>query len=218
MGVDAAVWASVRFAHDDGSESVARFCDRLGVSRSAYYRRRRRENWPPRPVQTNQDAGNRLNLVESVSSPNESGPLSAPPSKSHAATDQTVQRNSPEPDTGTRKHASRKRLIKRLYAAIDHELGRLEAGPFAEAGASVPEIERTTRTLMNMIRSLEKVLELETDKQNRSKRKRRAGDACASGRGVSSGQDGARDAERMRQDIAERLGRLHAQWSSGSRS
>ena len=188
MGADAAVWASIRRAHEDTTERATDFCRRHGVSTSAYYRRRRRECWPSRPN-------------------------SAARSSQSLQTPQLLeeQNASDEPLRPTRK-----RLAKRLYAAIDQELQQLETGACSADPMSVADVERRTRTLMNMIRGLEKVLELEADKQKqKNQRAKRKG---ASGRGSSSrtandGQTPSDDAERMRQEIAERLERLHAQWA-----
>jgi len=174
MGVDEAVWASVRRAHEDTTEPAAQFCRRLGVCVSTYYGRRTREGWSERPLNTEQ------------------APKSA----------------------GRKKRVSPKQLTKRLYAAIDQELQQLEAGDDTgrtPVAASVADIERRTRTLMNMIRGFEKVLELDTDKQKLKggRPKRRAGQRV---KRIQSDVS-ADDAQRMRQDIAERLERLHAQWS-----
>ena len=118
-----------------------------------------------------------------------------------------------------KKTVSAKRLTKRLYAAIDQELQQLEAGVESDqspAVTSVADIERRTRTLTNMIRGFEKVLELDTDKRKR----KRGGAKRRTGQGFERAQAdiSADDAERMRQDIAERLERLHAQWADTSRS
>ncbi len=115
--------------------------------------------------------------------------------------------------------ASPRRLTKRLYAAINQELQQLEAGAnegHASPVASVADIERRTRTLMNMIRGFEKVLELDTDKQKLKggRTKRSSGQKPQRQRADIS----AEDAEQMRQDIAERLERLHAQWADTSGS
>ena len=179
MGVDKAVWASVRHAHEETAEPAARFCRRLGVSISTYYGRRKREGWSERPE------------VAQVASKK----------------------------TGLTKRVSPKRLTKRLYAAIDQELQHLEAGAaegHVSATSSVVDIERRTRTLTNMIRGFEKVLELDTDKQKQKggRTKRSAGQ----GRKKLQPDISADDAERMRQDIAERLERLHAQWADTSGS
>ena len=106
------------------------------------------------------------------------------------------------------------RLVKRLYAAIDQELQQLEAGALDGPVASVADTERRTRTLMNMIRGLEKVLELDADKQ-KTKRGRGKRGTASGARGQTTAISNE-DANRMRQDIAERLERLHAQWADPS--
>ncbi len=210
MGVDEAVWASVRRAHEDTTEPAAQFCRRLGVSASTYYLRRRREEWASRPGTKSVTSRQQVVGSSSLSSPIDKCALTH-------ANDELAERASVS-DAAPKRRVSAKRLTTRLYAAIDQELQQLEAGAGAGAGAAtnVADIERRTRTLMNMIRGLEKVLELDTDKKNpkggRTKR--------------SAGQSSDRqqpdvtvdDAERMRQDIAERLKQLHAQWADPSGS
>lgn len=188
MGVDETVWASVRRAHEDTTESAAKFCKRFGVSVSTYYKRRKREGWPSRQGDgrkpgADQDNGGSSSRREGAKQTRASSPT---------------------------------RLIKRLYAAIDQELQHLEADACECPAAGVADIERRTRTLMNMIRGFEKVLELDADKQKPE------GSRAKRGAGQGAKRQDTRvsvdDAERMRQDIAERLERLNAQWADTSGS
>lgn len=218
MGVDETVWADVLRAHEDTAEPAAQFCRRLGVSESAYYQRRKREGWPARTTAKTRTRCQHT-VVQSMVAQTQ---RSKPPGDS--TTPETVQGlvypNSGDPEK-TVRGAAPKRLTERLYAAIDQELQQLEAGAQDAPAKSVADIERRTRTLMNMIRGLEKVLELDTDKQKtkggRSNRgpgqRAKHQDTSVHDTGVS-----ADDAERMRQDIAERLERLHAQWADTSGS
>lgn len=188
MGVDDAVWASIRRAHSETDEQITAFCERYGVSRSAYYARRRREGWPPRPK-------DRASL--------QAEPVQTPVTAARAAVAAAKAASKQAPE-------SRQALAKRLHAAIDHELRQLEIGADARGGVSVQDIERRTRTLMNMIRGFEKVLELGSDKQKPKRKKPSRGNA-------GDGRSAADEAARMRHEIAERLERLHAQWSDGAK-
>jgi hypothetical protein len=186
MGADEAVWADVRRAHELSDEAAAAFCRRLGVSRSAYYSRRKREGWGPRvcegaSVESKEKqaslgrlpGGARLNQKQAAASATQAKP----------------------------RKVSRRQLTKRLYAAIEQELEQLESQVARGAVDSVSVIERRSRTLMTMIRSLEKVLELDADK---SKRPRQA---------AKRDERQARDnIDQLRQEIAQRLERLHAEW------
>ncbi len=89
-------------------------------------------------------------------------------------------------------------VVRRLYGAIDAKLKRLEARMAKGAELSAADSERETRELGTMIRSFERVTEFAAD--------------IDKARTVSTGRDKpvtAADAEQMREEIAQRLERLH---------
>lgn len=194
MGADEAVWADVRRAHETSDEPAAAFCRRLGVSASAYYSRRRREGWPPRgrPRGHQRRRAGRQNETECHVEKTVPG--------SGAGQFQKAASARPE-RSGKRRRSSRRQLTKRLYSTIEQELQQLENQVARGTVDGVGDLERRSRTLMTMIRSLEKVLELDADKSKRTRQ------------GAKRTEQQARDnIDQLRQEIAERLERLHAEW------
>jgi len=213
MGVDEAVWASVRRAHEETVEPAAQFCRRLGVSARTYYHRRKSEAWATRPDPKNGQSKIKLGRTSSETSPVDA---CAPNLTKHDLADGGSAPGTRAGGSEPVRRVLPTRLTKRLYVAIDTELHRLEASADDGAASTVADNERRTRTLMNMIRGLEKVLELDTDKEKpkRGRSKRSAGQSAETQQPAVSDDD----AERMRQDIADRLKRLHAQWADTSGS
>lgn len=205
MGIDEAVWASVRRAHEDTIEPAVKFCRRLGVSTSAYYNKRKREGWAARPVRSKTPIGDSESGMPDVAGP-------PAPSAACCADHADDDDQNPNSLLGAPQTLSAKRLTGRLYTAIDNELKQLETGASSGRMDSVADMERRTRTLMNMIRSLEKVLELDTDKR-KAKPGHGRQDVDTHAKRQRDDVHGE-DAGRIRQDIAERLKRLHEQWSN----
>lgn len=87
-------------------------------------------------------------------------------------------------------------LIMRLYNAIDSKLKRLEARMQTDQEITAADSERETRELGLMIRSFEKVTAFATELEGQR----------GEPHGKSKGASG--DAERLREEIAERLERL----------
>lgn len=106
---------------------------------------------------------------------------------------------------GRPRRVTRKAMIARLYRAIDDKLKQLEARMSSGSEISAAESERETRELGVMIRSFEKVTEFATEIENRRK--------TAAPERISAGE-----AERMRNEIAERLERLNGQGNSSAGS
>lgn len=94
-------------------------------------------------------------------------------------------------------------VVRRLYRAIDTKLRKLEKRMQSGEALTAADSERETRELGTMIRSFEKVTEVAADIDRPQE------SAAAKAPLVT-----AADAERMREEIAERLERLHAQGPS----
>ncbi len=103
------------------------------------------------------------------------------------------------------RKVDQERLIARLYGAIDTKLARLEARLSEDGPVSSADSEREARELSNMIRSFEKVTAVAGDLDKRRGKRGKSGAAGDGGADVER----AADAERMRNEIAERLERLH---------
>ncbi|MBU1212970.1 MAG: hypothetical protein KJ587_17120 [Alphaproteobacteria bacterium] len=101
--------------------------------------------------------------------------------------------------------ASAPGLITRLYNAMDAKLKRLEARMDSHEELTAAESERETRELGSMIRSFEKVTAFAAVLEEREKPSKR--------KHVAAG-----DAERMREEITQRLGRLCADRDAKDRS
>jgi hypothetical protein len=104
--------------------------------------------------------------------------------------------------------AERRRIVRRLYAAIITKLAQLEDRMSSPETPTPADAERETRALASLIRSVERVHELETDLTRGAKLA-----------GNPAGPDAAgpnADAERKRRELAERIRRLGEQIARGN--
>lgn len=102
----------------------------------------------------------------------------------------------------------RRRIVRRLYAAIITKLAQLEDRMSSPDTPTPADAERETRALASLIRSVERVHELETDLTRDPVRA-----------GIPAGPDTAgpnSDAERKRRELAERIRRLGEQIARGN--
>jgi transposase len=97
---------------------------------------------------------------------------------------------------GATRRAASVELIERLYNAMDAKLKRLEARIAMHEDISAAESERETRELGSMIRSFEKVTAFEAAIEGRDRKGQRKPVIAPC------------DAERMREEIAQRLERI----------
>lgn len=93
-------------------------------------------------------------------------------------------------------------LEKRLYQVMIRKLAKLEERTESGQAVSPADNEREMREFGTMIRGFEKVKEIG------------AGDGNSGESGIRSPLGAAVDTERMRQEIADRLERLHRRWKS----
>jgi hypothetical protein len=93
---------------------------------------------------------------------------------------------------------ARRRLLNRLYLALESKLGQLETSMAATDPPNAADSERETRAIGSLIRNIEKVGELENDLTRANRTDPKSGDGLYSGP----------DAERRRTALAERLERV----------
>ncbi|MGL4397678.1 MAG: hypothetical protein ACRCS9_14145 [Hyphomicrobium sp.] len=101
------------------------------------------------------------------------------------------------------RKAQPRALVQRIYNTIDSELAKLEL----QKGVSSQDRERASRALAQMVASLEKAVDMQ-----------RAIAKDKSGRQRPSDKEALKHAESLRQQIADRLERLHGQRLAGKRS
>lgn len=195
MSLSEAAWSEVRRAYQGNGETVAAIAGRLGISEGAIYRRARREGWARRSKVSQSNPKRVKNAPTRSKVSDATGPVD------QAATRQSRVKK-PRRTTTTaalKGEQSKAELIGRLYNAIDAKLERLENRMVADHDITAAESERETRELGSMIRSFEKVTAFAKTLQGRVDKQSRAATVDSS------------DAERMREEIAQRLERLCAQ-------
>ncbi|MBU2582635.1 MAG: hypothetical protein KJ622_13040 [Alphaproteobacteria bacterium] len=196
MSHEEAAWAAIRIAYEAGEETVSAVAKRLRVSEGAIYRRARRDGWSrrmkrPRPAESKP--------AKPYSGGPGTGPERAPRKPANAAGKAANRKSSSEA-------ASSAGLIARLYNAMDAKLKRLEARMHSDEQLTAAESERETRELGSMIRSFEKVTAFAATLEERDKPAKRKP-------AINPG-----DAERMREEIAQRLERLCADRAAQTQS
>ncbi len=192
MSVDKATWGAIKCAYCGGADTVAALSRQFGVSAHAIRYRIKRDGWQrkvPGPLRR------KVGRKAAVKSKGEGRGRRA---------------DVDDGDSGTWSTADTKAdVVKRLYRAILRKLAGIEKRLEQDEPLSAAESERQTRELSTMVRSFEKITGVAADIELQRK----------PGRKREKDRDGrASDAERMRQEIAERLERLHSQWDLGERS
>jgi hypothetical protein len=206
MPIDDATWALVRADYVGSTETVYAICARYGIKHQELYARRGAENWPLRDSVKSQRL--RATTLEKKRKSAATNPLIDPPLTTRA---------------------TRAALIWRLYRAIDLKLQQMENLMTTDAETSSTDHERQTRAITGLVRTFERVTELQADPTkpagklaNRSTRASRANSAANASAHATSAIGGTAgspaspaastaDAERLRRDIAERLVRIHEQ-------
>lgn len=183
MALDREGWAAIRRAYEETDESAAAMARRFPVAADTIRRRAKREGWSRKVA-----AVASRHRRESATTGKPERRTSAPPSQPAGAR---------RPAGG--KPADRATLLRRLYDAIDAKLQQLEARMASGHELTAADSERETRELGSMIRSFEKVTAFASAIEGR----RETGAKRSGGPAISAG-----DAERMREEIAERLDRL----------
>ena len=186
MSVDEATWSAIRRAYCCGAASAAALAREHGVSVHAIRYRVKRDGWK-------KDSAKGKSGRKRARAPANSN---CKRRVANVADDESETLGGSSPDT-------KARVVARLYRAILRKLTRLEERLERDDALTAAESERQTRELSTMVRSFEKITGVAADIElQRKPGRRREKDRGA----------GAGDAERMRQEIAERLERLNAQW------
>jgi len=201
MSVDDATWSEIRRGYSDGRESVVRLAARFGVSVGAIRYRVRRYGWTR--------SGSRFHRTGRVLPENigkNARSVQGNRDGDMVSASRQQKRLKRTKNVSGDPLATREEVVGRLYRAILRKLSNLEDRMDNEQPLSAAESERETRELSTMVRSFEKVtgVAAEIAKERKPKARESAGDSA--------------DAERMRQEIAERLERLHVQWDAEGRS
>ena len=98
-------------------------------------------------------------------------------------------------------------MVARLYQTIERKLSMIEARLDSGDDISPADSERAAREIGALIRNLEKLKAFDGQPGRGGKSDIRA-----------NGRQGVDDAERWREEIAERIARLHAEWRSSQGS
>lgn len=206
-------WAIARRRYEETQDDIADICRDAGLDPRDLANRRRREKWRrqnPRPFPA----------ARLAPAARRSGPEPEPSTRASAAasgtagdrsasplsTRQTSPRSAVPPRRPPTSPVARRRLLDRLVQAISLKLEQLERQMIISLDTetadptSATDHERETRAIGALIDNLEKVTEMETGLGSQK-----------SGRGSSGAAvptDLAREAERCRRELAERLSRL----------
>ncbi|MEM1371639.1 MAG: hypothetical protein AAGG72_05365 [Pseudomonadota bacterium] len=215
MPIDDATAGKVREAFESGVQSVPAIARTFNVTAAAIRYRAKRDGWRRTPGMAGAAAKQPTRTNDDVE------PGSAPVAKVTGATGKAqtgkrptgqVKKKPSRPvktakakSKSTRGRASRRGLVKRIYRAIDTKLRLLEARLDQREEQSPSDSEREMRELSSMIRGFEKVTAVADDMEQSQSRRAKQG---APERDQSSA---GTDAERMREEIAERIERLITQ-------
>lgn len=189
MSLPKAAWAEIAKLWQLGDEPISQIAARFGVSSQKIVGHARRERWPPRSTSKKSRApkpvADERGHAESARRDGEQHTTnsSKPTRSGHAVADQDPA-------------AARKAMVERLFDAMDTKLTAIEKRIAVGGDATPADSERTTRALNTLIRSLEKLSDVEgkiTASKRRKDGKRRQASV---------------DPERRRQELAGRIERL----------
>lgn len=156
-------WATIRRLYESGSPGVAAICAAAGIGTGALYRRARKENWQRRR--------------DDKTGAKRRGRRTAKPRRKGEAAPEAPRK------------VDRSGLIRRLYAALERQVREVEARLAAEDGPASAG-ERDARTLSNLARTFEKLMEID------------------GGGAEAHDEGGARDIDALRKELAKRIDRL----------
>lgn len=173
---DAAVWEDIARAVRGRKHSIATIARRYRVTAAEIRARGEAEGWQSSPA---------TKTTEITKT---------------AKTAKTTKTTKP-PQPGKPRGDARLRLIKNLYGAVARKLRQISERIAAGGKLTIADDERQARTLVTMIRGVERILGLETDLA-------RSLAAVAAGEQPKSAAELAADAERWRADLARRIRRV----------
>lgn len=194
MPTDPPIWADVRHAFEHSPETVAVIARRYGVTRCQIIYRARARGWTPRPSGADSLRIATFKRALGLKPPSVIEPLPPSPIPERSQFKQAGLEHKAAGGFGSRSH--RAALIKRFYEIVDLKLAEVERRLKSDATLTQPEAERETREIGNLIKNFEKLTEL-TDAH-----------AASSTRRTAAADIGTDDAERLRQDLVQRLERI----------
>lgn len=175
---------AIRRDYEAGEISVAAIARRHGLKESAVYRMRRLLGWQARDPDR-VAAGGRARRAAADATDGETAAAASTAQMPAAAT----------------ARVSKRRLIQRLYGAINRKLEQMEVSMTSPEPITAADSERETRALSTLIKTYEKVQALETDLT------RDAGAARAAG-------VAADDQDRKREALAERIRKVRERFTA----
>lgn len=217
MPIDTSALGDIRHAYESSTDTVKAIARRFGVSDKDISAAARTHGWTPRP--RGADALRLHQARRMIKAATDDGIIApeptAPQNNGTADTDASSQAV-PGPSLTTKarrikaggSEGHRRLIISRLYDVIDARLAHMEARVAAAKKPTAAESERESRDLTNLIKTLEKLMEL-SDVLAKP-----AAGAADTGRAGADAALAARtladEAEQFRREIAERLDRLRA--------
>ena len=189
MSPEDEIWAQIRKAYCETSETVTPLCARFSISVGTLNRRATQEGWPRRGRKP--PPPRRIVPVLRMTEPAEESP--AFPTSGGAG-----------PTTAEKREL----IIQRLYDALLLKLTKLERHMAKSTGKQSIDHERETRALDGIVRSLDHIAEYDTALT------KAPGTASADGpdgngaAAAAAASGAAARTEQLRRDIAQRLERL----------
>lgn len=206
MMPDAAVWEDIRVAYETTSETKKEIAARFGVSESAIYRYAKEHDWTLRPSGTAallvagaKRAAGITSVLEPSATPTRKRTKTTSARRKSAKPLDIASQTKPRRGAGTTTHQIA--IIKRLYDVTDAKLSIIESRIASKTPLKPADAERESREIASILKTIEKLKEL-LDAFARTSAKSgepKPGDTASAFAG---------DAERLRQDLAERFARL----------
>lgn len=180
MSIDDVVWDDVRRLWVDGELSVMQLSGQFGLSYQRVVARARKDGWPARAVTHTSKPSRTCTQTSARGSKRVSGPAHRVPRAKGMG----------------EKHGGgsvdEDELLRRLFEAIERIVSAIEERMLEEQPETLADTERLVRTLNALIQSVGKFHDV--DDQFKKRRKTAKHKAQA-----------ARDAERRREDLAQRV-------------
>lgn len=207
---DDIVWEDIRVAYETTSETKKEIAQRFGISDRAIYPYAKKHGWTLRPSGADAllIAGAKRAAGITATSP---GDIAAPPKasarkkatvKAKAKTLDIASPTKPRKEAGTDTHQLA--IVKRLYDVTDAKLAVIEHRIASGKKIIRTDADREAREIAAILKTIEKLKEL-SDAFARTAAASggaKPGTACAATAALIG------DAERLRQDLAERFERL----------
>jgi hypothetical protein len=216
MPIPTAALGDIRHAYESSTDTVKAIARRFGVTTKDISAAARINGWTPRP--RGAEALRLHQARRTIEAAAEDGVIAPEPTVSpdHDTTGSDTPLQAPPGASLTTKarrlktggsEGHRRLIISRLYDVIDARLAHMEARVAAAKKPTAAESERESRDLANLIKTLEKLMELSAvlAKPAAAAETSRAGaDATLAARTLAD------EAEQFRREIAERIDRLRA--------